>query len=263
MSAYNVRGKYTNQAKYSNKGFNQMLDLIKVKAADTLYIEEQVQKRLDKVSKAGDIGMLGNILKLGTGISSNKIDDWIFGTAEAAYLDHRASNARGGIDTSKVQYLGDAAKNIDLEVKELSKKYTEDLKFGNRMKDLGLDVAFDVIKDSEGWQKFEENMKTKWSEATEDYHFGEGKVIDFIKDGTQGLLDQFKAYGEDPVEYSKKVKKFKNPELYKDNDEWLQLALMSFLQGGNESWLENILKQYTNQTLSTNNDSINLNVETE
>lgn len=245
--SYNVRGKYAQQAKYSNRGFNQMLDLIKVKSADTVLIEDLIQRRIDKAANAGDIGPFGTIMKGITSLTPGKIDDLLWGTAEAAWLDKRRSDAIGGIDTSGVQYLGDAAKNADMEVLRLSKDLTKGLKFGDKLKDVGWDVAWDVVQDSEGFKNFKDEMKVKWGELTEDFKFGEGKFIDFVKEGTEGFLSEFKEYAEDPVEYSKAVKKYKNPLLYdtERDDKLFELAMMSMLKGGGDSpaWLQDYFTQ--------------------
>ena len=46
--AYSVRGKFQNQTKYSNRKYNQLLDLMRVQAEDTIEIERQVNARLKK-----------------------------------------------------------------------------------------------------------------------------------------------------------------------------------------------------------------------
>ena len=58
---YNVRGTFTNQRKYSQHGFHQLLELARVKALDTIEIENQVKARVKKMERAGVMG--GGIMR--------------------------------------------------------------------------------------------------------------------------------------------------------------------------------------------------------
>ena len=59
--AYSVRGKFQQQSRYSNRRYNQLLDLMKVKAEDTIEIERQVNARAKKAANAGNLGPLAAI----------------------------------------------------------------------------------------------------------------------------------------------------------------------------------------------------------
>ena len=50
--AYSVRGKYSNQQKYSDRQFNQVLDLLTLKANESSILQEELQKSVDRSAKA-------------------------------------------------------------------------------------------------------------------------------------------------------------------------------------------------------------------
>ena len=75
--AYSVRGKFQNQTKYSNRKYNQLLDLMRVQAEDTIEIERQVNKRLKKASQAGNLGLISDVAKFITAATPTAIDDVI------------------------------------------------------------------------------------------------------------------------------------------------------------------------------------------
>ena len=127
--AYSVRGKFQNQTKYSNRKYNQLLDLMRVQAEDTIEIERQVNARLKKASNAGNLGLLDDIGGFITAVTPTGIDDAVFTLVKGAVLDKRRSDAIGGIDTSNVKFLKAAANNADMEVRDLTRQLTEGLQF--------------------------------------------------------------------------------------------------------------------------------------
>ena len=160
--AYNVRGKYTNQEKYSTRRVNQLLDLVAIQAKDSLYIEEQAQKKVDKAvdakKKSEKFGLFRKIASPFTGF----IGDAILGLADAAYSDRLRDRAVSGIDQKPVVYYKDAAANADRRVLETTKKITKGMKFGEKAvdvaKDIGINQALDAIKKSEAFANFKKEF---------------------------------------------------------------------------------------------------------
>ena len=157
--AYSVRGKFQNQTKYSNRKYNQLLDLMRVQAEDTIEIERQVNKRLKKASQAGNLGLISDVANFITAATPTAIDDVVLKLAEGAILDKRRSDAIGGIDTSNVKFLKAAANNADMEVRDLTRQLTEGLQFRNAVKDAGIAEALKVISQSENFEKVGDKIK--------------------------------------------------------------------------------------------------------
>ena len=152
---YNVRGTFTNQRKYSQHGFHQLLELARVKALDTIEIENQVKARVKKMERAAKGGSWGKFLDAAdfiAGFTPTFFDDAVIGTAKSINYDKLRAKAVGGIDTSNVQFLGQAAKDASLKMKELSKKNLEKLKFSNTIGDVGIDLMFKAVMESDAVQ---------------------------------------------------------------------------------------------------------------
>ena len=152
---YNVRGTFTNQRKYSQHGFHQLLELARVKALDTIEIENQVEARVKKMEKAAKGGSWGKFLDAAdfiAGFTPTFFDDAVIGTAKSINYDKLRAKAVGGIDTSNVQFLGQAAKDASFKMKELSKKNLEKLKFSNTIGDVGIDLMFKAVMESDAVQ---------------------------------------------------------------------------------------------------------------
>ena len=191
---YNVRGTFTNQRKYSQHGFHQLLELARVKALDTIEIENQVKARVKKMETAAKGGSWGKFLDAAdfiAGFTPTFFDDAVIGTAKSINYDKLRAKAVGGIDTSNVQFLGQAAKDASLKMKELSKKNLEKLKFSNTIGDVGIDLMFKAVMESdavqdklEGYRKVEtgpggEEIFTKNQEKY--YHPGGDTTKEAVK----------------------------------------------------------------------------------
>ena len=249
--AYSVRGKFQQQSRYSNRKYNQLLDLMRVQAEDTIEIERQVNKRLNKASKAGDLGLISDVAKFVTAATPTAIDDVVLKLTEGAILDKRRSDAIGGIDTSNVKFLKAAANNADMEVRDLTRQLTEGLQFKNAVKDAGITDALKVISKSENFAKVGDRLKKSFDDIDfKGQLFTGGNVQDLlslVKEGTGELVKEYKEYFSDPGKYLKEVDKYQNPEKYRNNNALLMnMALSSlgknnmfsifpFLMGGNES----------------------------
>ena len=224
--AYNVRGKYTNQEKYSTRRVNQLLDLVSIQAKDSLYIEEQAQKKVDKAvdakKKGETFGFLRRIASPFTGF----IGDAILGLADAAYSDRLRDRAVSGIDQKPVVYYKDAAANADRRVLETTKKITKGMKFGEKAvdvaKDIGINQALDAIKKSEAFANFKKEFDADF-EVLKKEGLGEGRLIDLTKDGKNFYVKEMKEFFKNPSDYLEAVK------VYQDRNNPSKL-LLEFLQ---------------------------------
>ena len=211
--AYNVRGKYTNQEKYSTRRVNQLLDLVAIQAKDSLYIEEQAQKKVDKAvdakKKSEKFGLFRKIASPFTGF----IGDAILGLADAAYSDRLRDRAVSGIDQKPVVYYKDAAANADRRVLETTKKITKGMKFGEKAvdvaKDIGINQALDAIKKSEAFANFKKEFDVDF-DMVKEKGLGEGRLIDLAKDGKNFYLQEMKLFFKNPSDYLEAVKVYQD-----------------------------------------------------
>ena len=211
--AYSVRGKYTNQEKYSTRRVNQLLDLTAIQAKDSLYIEEQAQRAIDKASdaakKSGKVGFFRKALNFVPGV--NLAAKIILGVADAAYSDRLRDKAVSGIDQSPVVYYGDAAANADRRVKEATKEITKGMKFGDKAigiaKDIGVNQALSAIKNSEAFAKFKTEFDTDFNVIQKE-GLGKGRLIDLAKDGKDFYLQEMKRFFGNPTEYLEANKEY-------------------------------------------------------
>ena len=209
--AYSVRGKYTNQEKYSTRRVNQLLDLVAIQAKDSLYIEEQAQKAIDKAAKAKKkserFGLFRKIASPFTGF----IGDAILGLADATYSDRLRDKAISGIDQAPVVYYGDAAAYADRRVKEATKEITKGMKFGDKAigiaKDIGVNQALSAIKNSEAFAKFKTEFDTDFNVIQKE-GLGKGRLIDLAKDGKDFYLQEMKRFFGNPTEYLEANKEY-------------------------------------------------------
>ena len=252
--AYSVRGKFQNQTKYSNRKYNQLPDLMRVQAEDTIEIERQVNKRLKKASQAGNLGLISDVAKFVTAATPTAIDDVVLKLAEGAILDKRRRDAIGGIDTSNVKFLKAAANNADMEVRDLTRQLTEGLQFKNAVKDAGITEALKVISQSESFEKVGDRLKESFDDIDFKGQLGTGgnikDLLSLVKEGTGELVKEYKEYFSDPGEYLKQVDRYKNPEKYRNNNTLLMsmalsglgknnmLSMFPFLMGGNQTNIE-------------------------
>ena len=227
--AYSVRGKYTNQEKYSTRRVNQLLDLTAIQAKDSLYIEEQAQKAIDKAAKAKKkserFGLFRKIASPFTGF----IGDALLGLAAATYSDRLRDKAISGIDQSPVVYYGDAAANADRRVKEATKQITKGMKFGDKAidvaKDIGINQALDTIKKSKAFADFKKDFDADFDVLKKE-GLGEGRLLDLTKGGTNFYLKEMKKFFKNPSDYLEAVK------LYQDRNNPTRLFLDYYNQEG-------------------------------
>lgn len=211
--AYSVRGKFINQNKYSTRRVNQLLDLTAIQAKDSLYIEEQAQKKVDKAvdakKKGETFGFLRRIASPFTGF----IGDAILGLADAAYNDRLRDKSISGIDQSPVVYYGDAAADADRRVREATKQITKGMKFGDKAidiaKDIGINQALDAIKKSEAFANFKKDFDADFDVLKKE-GLGEGRLLDLAKDGKNFYLQEMKEFFKNPSDYFEAVKLYQN-----------------------------------------------------
>jgi len=199
--AYSVRGKFINQNKYSTRRVNQLLDLTAIQAKDSLIIEQEAQKAIDKASKAAKksrrIGFLRKAISPFTPI----VGDAILGLVDATVSDRLRSKSIRGIDQSKVTYLGDAAANADRRVKQATKEITKGMKFGDKALDVATDIgvkqALSAINNSEAYAEHKKNVE----KIMQDKKFGEGKLIDLARESKNFYVDEMKKFFGDSSKY--------------------------------------------------------------
>jgi len=237
--AYSVRGKFQNQNRYSNRKYNQLLDLMRVQAEDTIEIEKQVNARLQKAANARDLGPLATIADTITALTPTKADDVVNKLIQGAVLDKRRSAAIGGIDTSNVQFLKAAANNADMEVRDLTRQLTEGMQFRNTVKDVGIKEAFSVIQESEAYKKTADKIKDKFDDIDFKGQFGTGgnvkDLLSLVKEGVGDIAKEYKEYYTDPGDYIKAVDKYKNPEKYRNTIGLLSQIALSKLVANDSS----------------------------
>ncbi len=211
--AYSVRGKYTNQEKYSTRRVNQLLDLVAIQAKDSLYIEEQAQKAIDKAAKAKKKSDRFGLFRKAASIFTPVLGDAILGLADAAYSDRLRDKSISGIDQRPVVYYGDAAANADRRVKEATKEITKGMKFGDKAidvaKDIGISQALEAIKNSEAFADFKEGFDADF-EVLQDKGLGEGRLIDLTKDGKNFYVKEMKEFFKNPSDYLEAVKLYQD-----------------------------------------------------
>lgn len=165
--AYNARKTYNTQKKY-NRQAEQLDTTIKgLVYQDQAEIQDQVEqiiKGWENAAKGGKWGTFLEVLDFATNFIPGQLDDVLVGTAKAANYDRLRAKALKGLDLSQMQYLNKSAQDASFEIKQQGDEALEDLKFGNQMKDVGLDLVFDAIMESETMEDFME--KWKYEDAT-------------------------------------------------------------------------------------------------
>jgi len=181
--AYSVRGRFTNQERYSNRRANQLLQLTKTKARDTQILEEALQKALDATEKAASRGEVFNLVTSVLGFAiPGPVDDMILKTINAAKQDSLRDDAlkAGQIDMSEIDYLKKAAQNSQTQLEEAQLKMLEPMKFSTRFTQDVVPVALTTFEDIFKSGKINEKI-----------------FDDFIDDSvTRGIIDQSIAVNE-------------------------------------------------------------------
>ena len=160
--SYSARKTYGTQKKYSRQA--QQLDT-KIKGLiyqDQDELEAQMQEIINgwrDAAKGGKWGGFLEALDLASGFTPWLWDDVLIGTAKAANYDKLRSKAMKGVDLSKMQYLGQSAKDADFKLREEGYKALEDLTFGNQMKDVGLDLLLKSVMESDMMEDFMEDWR--------------------------------------------------------------------------------------------------------
>ena len=169
--AYSARTTYGTQKKYSRRGQELDTQIKGLIYKDQAELEKQVQEIVDgwrDAAKGGKWGSLLEALDFVSGFTPWLADDILTGTMKAANYDKLRSKALKGVDLSKMEYLGQSAKDVDFEIREEGYKALEDLTFGEQMKDVGLDLIFEAAMQSEAMDKFRESFNIKTGPAGEE-----------------------------------------------------------------------------------------------
>ena len=169
--AYSARTTYGTQKKYSRRGQELDTQIKGLIYKDQAELEKQVQEIVDgwrDAAKGGKWGSLLEALDFVSGFTPWLADDILTGTMKAANYDKLRSKALKGVDLSKMEYLGQSAKDVDFEIREEGYKALEDLTFGEQMKDVGLDLIFKAAMQSEAMDKFRESFNIKTGPAGEE-----------------------------------------------------------------------------------------------
>ena len=169
--AYSARTTYGTQKKYSRRGQELDTQIKGLIYKDQAELEKQVQEIVDgwrDAAKGGKWGSLLEALDFVSGFTPWLADDILTGTMKAANYDKLRSKALKGVDLSKMEYLGQSAKDVDFEIREEGYKALEDLTFGEQMKDVGLDLIFEAAMLSEAMDKFRESFNIKTGPAGEE-----------------------------------------------------------------------------------------------
>ena len=169
--AYSARTTYGTQKKYSRRGQELDTQIKGLIYKDQAELEKQVQEIVDgwrDAAKGGKWGSLLEALDFVSGFTPWLADDVLTGTMKAANYDKLRSKALKGVDLSKMEYLGQSAKDVDFEIREEGYKALEDLTFGEQMKDVGLDLIFEAAMQSEAMDKFRESFNIKTGPAGEE-----------------------------------------------------------------------------------------------
>ena len=183
--AYSARTTYGTQKKYSRRGQELDTQIKGLIYKDQAELEKQVQEIVDGWRDAAKGGKWGNLLEaldFVSGFTPWLADDVLTGTMKAANYDKLRSKALKGVDLSKMEYLGQSAKDVDFEIREEGYKALEDLTFGEQMKDVGLDLIFKAAMQSEAMEKFKESWDIKTGPAGEEIVTVETPGIDAGKD---------------------------------------------------------------------------------
>ena len=169
--AYSARTTYGTQKKYSRRGQELDTQIKGLIYKDQAELEKQVQEIVDgwrDAAKGGKWGSILEALDFVSGFTPWLADDILTGTMKAANYDKLRSKALKGVDLSKMEYLGQSAKDVDFEIREEGYKALEDLTFGEQMKDVGLDLIFEAAMQSEAMDKFRESFNIKTGPAGEE-----------------------------------------------------------------------------------------------
>lgn len=210
--AYNVRGKYINQEKYSNRRRNSLLDLVRITSQDARNIEMQTQRGLDDAQRETDsLGPFKLIKKISNLVAPLPVKV-VTALADAVYSDKARDRAidKGVVHVNTVKYLRDDARNADRKLREAIRKGTDSLRFGetlvDNLVDIGVGELMEAIGDSEGMEAFR-----KGEEAVDfkTEGFGEGRFIDFIKGGSKAAFGEVGKLFKNEDEYMDAVSTFK------------------------------------------------------
>lgn len=160
--AYNARKTYNTQKRYSRQAEQLDTTIKGLIYQDQAEIKEQVEqiiKGWENAAKGGKWGTFLEVLDFATNFIPGQLDDVLVGTAKAANYDKLRAKALKGLDLSQMQYLNKSAQDASFEIKQQGEEALEDLKFGNQMKDVGLDLVLDAIMESEAVEDFMEQWK--------------------------------------------------------------------------------------------------------
>ena len=168
---YSARTTYGTQKKYSRRGQELDTQIKGLIYKDQAELEKQVLEIVDgwrDAAKGGGWGHFIMALEMASSMSPTLLDDMLVGLGKSAHYDKLRSKALKGIDLSKMEYLGQSAKDVDFEIREEGHKALEDLKFSNTIGDVGIDLLLKAVMKSEAMDKFSESWKIKTGPAGEE-----------------------------------------------------------------------------------------------
>ena len=168
---YSARTTYGTQKKYSRRGQELDTQIKGLIYKDQAELEKQVLEIVDgwrDAAKGGGWGHFIMALEMASSMSPTLLDDMLVGLGKSAHYDKLRSKALKGIDLSKMEYLGQSAKDVDFEIREEGHKALEDLKFSNTIGDVGIDLLLKAVMKSEAMDKFRESWKIQTGPAGEE-----------------------------------------------------------------------------------------------
>jgi hypothetical protein len=184
---YNARGTYQNQTKFSTAKENNLLQLLKLRTEDTIMIEKMVQNKLNKLKNTKSQSFARKAIKGLTRLTSNKFDDLIFDATAALIDDKKRSNllSSQGINTTKLKYLKTKGDEISRNVKDALRQSTEDMKAGNSIKNMGLDIIIGEVIKSDEFKDATERYKDKFDSFKEKFN-----PLNVFQKGGNALTDE-------------------------------------------------------------------------
>lgn len=205
--AYSVRGRFTNQERYSNRRANQLLQLTKTKARDTQILEEALQKALDATEKAASRGEVFNLVTSVLGFAiPGPVDDMVLKTINAAKQDSLRDDAlkAGQIDMSEIDYLKKASQNAQTQLEKAQLKMLEPMKFSTRFTQDVVPVALMTFGDIFKSEKFDEFRKA-YEEGGE---FANASLLDRTKEGAKLFFQELKDYTFNARDYQQNLQNY-------------------------------------------------------
>lgn len=249
--AYSVRGKYSNQQKYSDRQFNQVLDLLTLKANESSILQEELQESVDRSAKYAKKGKKAGIFGAIASAFTGPIGDVVINAGVAAYNDRLRDRAldRSNIDMSRISYLNRAADEANRNAKQFAKDITKGMKFGDQLDTVALSALNAVVQESEAFKTAKEGFKKKWDEQTFKEKLNPKNLLEMSK-------DYFDAYKSELGKLSKLgLEEYQTLEgLAKVENTVPDKTLLNLIFSGKPTPYDNIKLNMVPSTLEANKD---------